>query len=306
MKYLLTLNDDNKYILSIVEAAMRYGQLHIVQYLLEIGIDVTKRGYFKLSPQYGHMELTIFLLDKGILTKERALLSAALGGQLDIVHYLVDNGANIHFHDDEALVNSAINGHFEVIRYLVEKGAIAHDEQYGSALEAAVSYGNLDIIKYLVENCIIQNLTDEQKYEDDQPLMSAVFKGRLDIVQYLMETIYDKQVATHFFYETSQADKLEICKYFYSNFDVDIRYSKDKTLLSFMDSNNREAVKYLLSLYQKDQLKEILNKERRRKIIITFLLKNNASNYPVLIDILREIGIDIYELIEKETELQNW
>ena len=47
-------------------------------------------------------------------------------GRVNIVKYLVDNGANIHADDDCALREAAVNGYLEVVKYLVEKGANIH------------------------------------------------------------------------------------------------------------------------------------------------------------------------------------
>jgi ankyrin repeat protein len=40
-----------------------------------------------------------------------------------VVRYLVEQGANIHAHNDYALRWSAQNGHLEVVHYLIDQGA---------------------------------------------------------------------------------------------------------------------------------------------------------------------------------------
>jgi hypothetical protein len=52
-----------------------------------------------------------------------ALLHAAEYGHLDVVQFLVENGANIHSRNDSALLCAARNGHLNTVQYLVENGA---------------------------------------------------------------------------------------------------------------------------------------------------------------------------------------
>jgi len=43
---------------------------------------------------------------------------AAERGHLEVVKYLIENGANIHAADDYALRWAAYNGHLEIVKYL--------------------------------------------------------------------------------------------------------------------------------------------------------------------------------------------
>ena len=71
-----------------------------------------------------------YLIEKGA-NKNDALNLSARYGYLEIVKYLVDNGADIHSVNDFALRSSADNGHPEVVKYLIEKGADIHaDNDY--------------------------------------------------------------------------------------------------------------------------------------------------------------------------------
>ncbi len=54
------------------------------------------------------------------------LVKAAEDGNLKVVKYMIDNGADIHYNNDQALVYSNENGHYDVVRYLLEKGANAN------------------------------------------------------------------------------------------------------------------------------------------------------------------------------------
>ena len=56
-----------------------------------------------------------------------ALINEVRSGNLEIVQYLVENGANINAKDDDkgrtALMFASRDGHLEVVKYLVESGA---------------------------------------------------------------------------------------------------------------------------------------------------------------------------------------
>ena len=72
-------------------------------------------------------------------------------GHLEIVKYLVDNGADVHANDDEALRWAASNGYLEVVEYLVDNGADIHANNDGALMWATLN-GRLEVVKYLVEN----------------------------------------------------------------------------------------------------------------------------------------------------------
>jgi ankyrin repeat protein len=51
------------------------------------------------------------------------LAEAAINGHLDVVRFLIENGADIHANDDYALRYAAGNRHLGDIRFLIENGA---------------------------------------------------------------------------------------------------------------------------------------------------------------------------------------
>jgi ankyrin repeat protein len=76
------------------------------------------------------------------------LSDAAVAGDLKIVKYLVEKGANVHYHYEYPLRCAAFNGHLEVVKYLVEKGADISVYDH-SALKLALAYGWFNIALYL-------------------------------------------------------------------------------------------------------------------------------------------------------------
>ena len=47
-------------------------------------------------------------------------------GHLDIIKYLIKQGANIHTNDDFALRYNASKGHLNIVKYLIKNGANIH------------------------------------------------------------------------------------------------------------------------------------------------------------------------------------
>ncbi|MNY42078.1 Ankyrin repeat protein [compost metagenome] len=74
----------------------------------------------------GHLEVVKFLLEQGAdihAESNKALRFAAIEGCLDVVKYLVEQGADIHAQNEGALQTAAQRGHIEVVKCLVEQGA---------------------------------------------------------------------------------------------------------------------------------------------------------------------------------------
>ncbi len=80
-----------------------------------------------------------------------ALLSALGEGHLNIVQYLIENGADVQAQENEPLMFASINGHLDVVQFLIKKGAKVTD-QNNEALVCAVENEHLDVIKCLLEN----------------------------------------------------------------------------------------------------------------------------------------------------------
>ena len=70
---------------------------------------------------------------------------------VEIMKYLIENGADVHARDDYAIRYSAKNGHIEVVKYLIDNGADIHACN-DFALRYSAANGHLEVVKYLIEN----------------------------------------------------------------------------------------------------------------------------------------------------------
>ena len=143
------------------------GNLAVVKLFVQAGMSVESKrgslGYPALhwAAKYGHLEVVKYLVGQGAsLTAtdnfgETALHIAAHFGHLEVVKYLVGQGASLTATDnfgETALHIAAHFGHLEVVKYLVGQGAslTATDSGGNTALHGAAKYGLLEVVKYLV------------------------------------------------------------------------------------------------------------------------------------------------------------
>ena len=117
-----------------------------------IDVHTENNDALRWAAEKGDIDMVKFLVEKGADINANdglALFLAANIGNYDMVKYLVEKGADIHACNDSALCCAAENGSLDVLKFLVEKGADINAN--GSVLAWAVYSKNLDMIEYLVE-----------------------------------------------------------------------------------------------------------------------------------------------------------
>jgi len=136
--------------------AAKNGYLDIVKYLVSKGADVNCSAILHAARQ-GHLSIVTYLIECGVTS---ALKAKALGWvnsgsispqmKLQMVKYLVEQGADIHLEAEWALRDAAADGLLHIVKYLHSCGADLHANQEG-ALENAIFHNHLDVVKYLIE-----------------------------------------------------------------------------------------------------------------------------------------------------------
>ncbi len=108
-----------------------------------------------------------------------ALKEASENGLLDVVEYLISNGADINSLCKNIHV-IAQNGHLNIIKFFAEKKLDFHYEN-DKPLRIAAEYGQLDVVKYLVS--IGLDINKESSY----CIKKASENGHIDVVEFLIQ-----------------------------------------------------------------------------------------------------------------------
>ncbi|XP_032520773.2 26S proteasome non-ATPase regulatory subunit 10-like [Danaus plexippus] len=161
---------------------------------------------------------------------------AALGGNENLVDYLLDLGSVVDALDDTnstPLILAASAGRLEVVRLLIGKGAnVNHKTSRGqTSLHYACSKGHREVVKLLIE---ADAIVSEADVLGATPLHRAAAQGRMEIVEMLTKC---------------------------PHFKVDACDSTGNTALHLSCEEDREAVACLL--VKAGASLEIQNKEKK-------------------------------------------
>ncbi|RDH39931.1 MAG: hypothetical protein CFE62_006395, partial [Candidatus Aquirickettsiella gammari] len=156
---------------STLDKAIKASHLHVVKYLInEQGLDVNTPN--RLSGQI-------------------PLHLAATSGRLEIIKYLISQGADLSAADnigDSTMDKTIKAGHLHVVKYLInEQGLDVNTPNRLSGqipLHLAADSGRLDIIRYLLDQGADLSTTDTIS---ESPLDKAIKTNRLNTVSYLIE-----------------------------------------------------------------------------------------------------------------------
>jgi len=131
---------------------------------------------------------------------QTALGWAAFIGYLDIIKYLVSQGADIRATDKADVYNSVksavMGGNAEVVKYLhglMNKGEInwdAEEKDHETLFLVAAVDGRLDVVKYILEDKPDVNINavakNDQPKIDASPLSGACERGFKDVADFLI------------------------------------------------------------------------------------------------------------------------
>ena len=121
-----------------------------------------------------------FLKLKNIVMTSTLLIQACEKGNLEVVKYLCEAGADIQTNNNYSLRWASYDGNLELVKYLCEAGAdIRCYENF--AVRRASQYGHYKVVKYLCEaGADIQS-------DNDLAVRWASQNGHYEVVKYLYE-----------------------------------------------------------------------------------------------------------------------
>ncbi|KAL6628014.1 ankyrin repeat-containing domain protein [Neocallimastix sp. 'constans'] len=127
------INEDNEFLNEELFKACKYGNYHLVYYLIDYGVDLNMEedGETPLSHviRSKDEDLINYVIEHGIKENneyvKNELLKACKYENYDIVKYLIDYGTDLNIEEDGETPLSIVsrNGNEDLVRYLIEHGA---------------------------------------------------------------------------------------------------------------------------------------------------------------------------------------
>jgi ankyrin repeat protein len=115
-------------------------------------------------------------------TINMAFRSAVYLNQVEVAKFLIEQGADIHFKNDDALVLASGHGCLELTKLLLENGADVH-ATFDLALRVACGNGCIEIVKLLVKHGA------DVRACNFEPHRKASMNGHSHIVNYLSKQL---------------------------------------------------------------------------------------------------------------------
>lgn len=240
------------------------GHTECVRLLLEAGAKTEEHnesGHTALmeAASNGHVDVAKLLISKGASInthshefKESALTLACYKGQLEMVKFLLEAGADQEHKTEEmhtALMEASMDGHVEVARLLLDSGAqvTMPADSFESPLTLAACGGHVELAMLLLERgANIEEVNDEGY----TPLMEAAREGHEEMVALLLSQGADINAQTEETLETALT--LACCGGFLEVVDflikagADISAGANTPLMEASQEGHLELVKYLI------------------------------------------------------------
>lgn len=164
-----------------ITLAATTGDLETIRKLHESGVDILDINNHAMltAAKNGHLSVVKYLreIDYCRITDDTIDIAArwsAVLGNLDMIKFLIESGADPHGEENIAVEIAANNGVLDMVEYLVSVGASANQ-----ALIGAAGGGRLDVVKYLV------SIGSDIEIWDSMPIRKALEKGHMNVVRYL-------------------------------------------------------------------------------------------------------------------------
>lgn len=253
-------NTQKKYVNDTLDYYIYNGDLEMVRYLNNHGVDIHKdrdRSLYQAA-RFGHLHIVKYLVENGA-KNPNALRAAAINDHLDIVEYLLNNGADIQIFKNRAFCDAASYGYLDIVSFLLENGADINSEN-DLALRGATNWGKTDTVEYLLEHGA------DIHADNDAALKEAIKQRKERVIKYF-QSLEEDEISDK---EENMVDSLE----------NDTMNSM--LLFDAIEKNNTEIVKFLIengiSLDEKNDI-AIWKAIQKQNLDIVNLLIQNSGKY---------------------------
>jgi len=275
-KLFIKLYGDKKFTKNKIETMLSFaaegGNLDIVKYLIDEKGAKDIEGALAPAEKYNNKYVIAYLQQK--LKKLKDFHDASLSGDVEKFKKLTD----IDFKDKDelnmALRNVSLNGdptidHLNVVKHLVEKGA----DDFLHAMWFAAEAGNLDLVKYFVEEKGVEHLDHALIVASDTKSKNT--KNIVKTIKYLISKGGTDKIEDALKKATSRGN-LDIIKILIDETDG---VFSDEALYSSCWQGNFEVVKYLIQRekYSNDVLQTAISYAKKHKEIADYI-KNILSS----------------------------
>ena len=149
--------------------------------------DADNDAAFRAAVKQNNLDMVKYLLEQGAYARaenDYALIHAATHLEnWDMVKCLLEHGAYVRADNDAAFRAAVKQNNLDMVKYLLEQGAYARAENDYALIHAATHLENWDMVKCLLEHGSYIHA------RNDAVLGAAVEQNNLDMMKYLSEYI---------------------------------------------------------------------------------------------------------------------
>jgi hypothetical protein len=254
---------------NLLDSAVRCGRAEIAKYLIDctefvsIQINIVNSALY-----YEQSEIFWCAIKDRVWSQEDLgeMLLRAVKYDNDIVHYLIENGADVNYDSCCAFYIAAAFGPISVLGYLFEQNI--DQNRINKALDGAISMNRFDVIDYLFElgvpediriayicsasrdgysdilACLLRHGDNQQSMLNDL-LYGATIRNRIQIVSYLIKYADIVAFGDAGLIAAAKIGRMDLLKKAFEN-GADISAYNDRALIFAIQCHHFVMIKYLV------------------------------------------------------------
>ncbi|AZL89765.1 ankyrin repeat protein [Megavirus baoshan] len=314
LKYLLDNHNYPQPLMKLaLDESLKYCQLIIAKYLIDIGIEVDDYNkYIHQEPSFffdknkkKYIDILRFLVEKGvdIVQNNIAFITSAKNKEFDTVEYLIELGADINCEKGLALRSAVFDNNLNAVKMLVSRGC-EFIEYSNYILPLCVERNYIEIFNHLLEIGIVDH--------NNQSLYRAVTLGNIIMVENLMTDDFDINKIIKI---AAINDQIEIMQYILKKYSYDFS-DYDEMIKLVFDHMSFNAFIKLIHLYPEynitDELCQITsqlvlgNLSQAKNLIYQYGLGNNIHLLIFVIHINNITMLDFLVELNSSDKYNYW